>query len=583
MLSNVLLKSPLSLSLTFGFIFFLSGSIFLSLPEISGSSEAREAHIASTILRSDEWVLPKRNGIVPSKPPLYHWIAASIGKAVLPEGTTLIPPGIARLPSLIFASLILIGTVFVASTVGTLLGKGNPLHSGILAGTILALCYPFASVAMLSMVDMVYVGCSLTAVFVGLFYPGKKVLFYTFLALAVLGKGPIGLVIPFLCLGTVLICQPVPRKPLLDLFRPSFGWMVFMIVTFSWYGAAYLQGGEAFIQRQLFFENIERFTGGEKTNTQRWWYYFPQFLKFAFPWSLLFFWLAFKEIKEFWKKRVSLLLPPPNASLIGQRMLLTVALIVIVGLVMLSIPAGKRHIYLLPFYPFMAIFLGVRLYEALQRTYEKTSTVFISAVTLLYGTTLALTSWAVLNDSSEHTFTGETLTFIVSNRQIMYWVGGLGLLASSVAMQKKFLKERLLCAVGLAIPLTFFIIQFQFAIKAHFKDSASIAQEINRRFSDRKLYALKNTFDESLDPLLYYLGREVTLIDPESNTSLPLVDGVLITSGKDETTAQKEGWKTYQRYNALGDKLRGRIDRSIVVFLPSEAEVAKVLRANNDL
>ena len=42
--------------------------LFLGLPLIGGSSEAREAQVIDVILRENTWALPLRNGIVPSKP-----------------------------------------------------------------------------------------------------------------------------------------------------------------------------------------------------------------------------------------------------------------------------------------------------------------------------------------------------------------------------------------------------------------------------------------------------------------------------------------------------------------------------------
>src|SRR5262245_44549687 len=45
--------------------------------------EAREALVVWEIIHSGNWILPLRNGIeIPSKPPLYHWLAALTAKSM---------------------------------------------------------------------------------------------------------------------------------------------------------------------------------------------------------------------------------------------------------------------------------------------------------------------------------------------------------------------------------------------------------------------------------------------------------------------------------------------------------------------
>jgi 4-amino-4-deoxy-L-arabinose transferase-like glycosyltransferase len=563
------IKTPLLLSLAFGVLFFLSGVFFLGLPEISGSSEAREAHIASEILRSGEWILPRRNEVIPSKPPLYHWITAIVGKTVLPEGAMVIPPRIARAPSLFFASLILAGTVFAAFKIGTLLEQSNAISSGIASGVILALCYPFVSAATLSMVDMVYVGCSLSAVFIALFYPLYRVSFYIILACAVLGKGPIGLAIPLLCLGVVFIVNPLSRNSLINVARPSLGWVVFIVLVVSWYGAASVHGGEAFIRRQILFENIERFAGGENITIRKWWFYFPQFLKFAFPWSLFFFWLIIKEVRSFCHKRPSLSPEMSSSALMGKKLLQAFALVVLAGLVALSIPAGKRHIYLLPFYPFMAIFLGVRLNEFIHKSQHKIALILISIVATGYGLILSLSLWATKREISGSALIDESFAYIAKQHQLLLVVGALGLFASLLLIHKKFSPNRLLYVTCIAMPLIMCIVQLQFGVKSHLKGFYKAAHEINAYFPTQKLYAIKGTFDEELDPLLYYLGREVTLINPKQYLSTSFVNATLIALGKDEKLVESNQWKIFQRYSSIEDRVRGRTDRSIAIFVPT--------------
>src|SRR6185436_4916755 len=50
----------------------------LATPPIGHHAEAREGLVVQDILAHGHWILPRRNGELPSKPPLFHWIAAGI-------------------------------------------------------------------------------------------------------------------------------------------------------------------------------------------------------------------------------------------------------------------------------------------------------------------------------------------------------------------------------------------------------------------------------------------------------------------------------------------------------------------------
>src|SRR5690606_22756059 len=58
--------------------------------------------------------------------------------------------------------------------------------------------------------------------------------------------------------------------------------------TVPWYLFAFLAGRDAFVSRQLIFENIARFLGGEHVNSEPFWFYLESMVSKAAPWSLLF-------------------------------------------------------------------------------------------------------------------------------------------------------------------------------------------------------------------------------------------------------------------------------------------------------
>src|SRR5438067_12762768 len=68
--------------------------------DVYEGGEAREGLVVREMLRTGDWILPLWNGsVVPSKPPLFHWLAA--GAAALTGPRVTAPPLPA--PSLVLA------------------------------------------------------------------------------------------------------------------------------------------------------------------------------------------------------------------------------------------------------------------------------------------------------------------------------------------------------------------------------------------------------------------------------------------------------------------------------------------------
>jgi len=69
----------------------------LHAPPIEHHGEAREGLVVQAVVDRGEWILPRRNGELPSKPPLFHWLAAAATRAF---GFS---DGVVRLPSAVAA------------------------------------------------------------------------------------------------------------------------------------------------------------------------------------------------------------------------------------------------------------------------------------------------------------------------------------------------------------------------------------------------------------------------------------------------------------------------------------------------
>ena len=304
-------------------------------------AEPREATVVWEIVTTGEWILPLRNGaMVPSKPPLFHWLGAviSLTWGELNEFTI-------RLPSALLAIL----GVLLTYGAGTALWG---VEAGIIAALILGTSFEWVRAAITARVDMTLTVCMVCAFLFFLFvYRRQKaglresLLFFFLLGLATLAKGPVGALLPTLTVlvflwlrGDLHVLRQLHLVP---------GIVMLMLVAGSWYGLALWHGGQEFFTKQIMKENVLRFfaSGAAGAGHEHPFYYFVPYLFLGMaPWSFFF---------------------PPLAVFLYQRrrtwsqqgylyFLVWIATVFI----FYSIASSKRSVYILPIYPAVALLLG---------------------------------------------------------------------------------------------------------------------------------------------------------------------------------------------------------------------------------
>jgi 4-amino-4-deoxy-L-arabinose transferase-like glycosyltransferase len=106
-----------------------------------------------------------------------------------------------------------------------------------------------------------------------------------FCGIAVLAKGPVGVLLP----GLVIIAFLLLKGRLLDEVRRT-PWLpmlaLFCGVTLPWYAAATAVNGRGFLDHFLGFSNLERFTSVLYSHPGPPWFYLPWLLVLLLPWSL---------------------------------------------------------------------------------------------------------------------------------------------------------------------------------------------------------------------------------------------------------------------------------------------------------
>jgi 4-amino-4-deoxy-L-arabinose transferase-like glycosyltransferase len=320
----------------------------LRSPPIAAHGEAREGLVVQDIVARGEWVLPHRNGELPSKPPLFHWLAAGAAHVFGLSDASV------RSPSAVAAALMLLATyAFGAASGGRAAGW---LAAGALLGT-----YGFWEAAWQARVDMVFAACitiALVAFFAWYRSGGRLARAACYLAAggAVLAKGPAGAVLPALVVAVFVGRESWRRRaetggPLAHarlVRRRLWSWPLALLVLgvdLGWYALAFRRGGVEFLAVQLVHENVDRLVGrgvfGLHGGRSRF-ALLGELATDLVPWNLVLVWTAIAWLR--------------GARAAASERFLHAWWLVVVGV--FTAAYGKRDVYLLPLYPAIALLAG---------------------------------------------------------------------------------------------------------------------------------------------------------------------------------------------------------------------------------
>ena len=318
-------------------------SMLLLLPWLgetwfNSKGEPREAIVAVTMLQSGDWVLPLSFGSdMPYKPPLLAWMIAAA--AWLFNGGV-VNEYLSRLPSALAAiALIMAGFAWARRERGD--------RFAIVMSIVTLTCFEVFRAAMACRVDMVLTACMVIPVYIlyriredrrgkGKF--AQWLAAWALLTGAVLAKGPVGSLLPCMAMGIFFLFRGERFFP--TLLRMLSLALAAMLLPAVWYYAAWLRGGDAFLDLML-EENIGRLTGqmSYESHEQPFYYNFITLIAGCLPWTLMVL-MAATTLR---KARRTPLKP-------AGMLALTVAVAVVA---FYCIPSSKRSVYLLPAYPFV--------------------------------------------------------------------------------------------------------------------------------------------------------------------------------------------------------------------------------------
>jgi 4-amino-4-deoxy-L-arabinose transferase-like glycosyltransferase len=317
----------------------------------SSRGEPREALVAQAMVATNNWISPPAyDGAVPSKPPFSHWLMA--GSAVLFGELN---ESACRLPSAL-AFVLFMGAFFRFAA------RRTSQQTALLASGILLSSPEWLRAASSCRVDTI-LSTSMAGAVMALWgwedrgRRGYPLLAVMLLAVAALTKGPVGIVLPCAVYGLFRLTRDVLTvRSCVALSVQCAGIIVPVLMVVSlWYIAGYLERGEDFLQK-VWYENFQRFasTMEDEPHKHSVFYLWGVLLVGFLPWSLLWVCAAVRRWRDLTGSRAALALLERwrKASLVQQWT--TLAALVIVGF--FCIPSSKRGVYLLPAYPFIALY-----------------------------------------------------------------------------------------------------------------------------------------------------------------------------------------------------------------------------------
>lgn len=254
------------------------GSLFFrlgSLP-LSGADEPRYARIAEEMDESRDWITPALEGRPwLEKPPLYYWMTA-------PFYSVFDSPEVAARAGSALCALLAALTLFWLGAVV------HSTRAGLLAATVLLTSLGWVGFGRSASTDMPFTACFTVGMAIlgsalRLNLGWKSLAGYLFIGLAVLGKGPVALI---LAAGIVLFTWFVnERGDTLRKWHVGSGWIVTAAVAVPWFWLAFRENGFAFISIFFVNHNIARYVTDIHHHAQPFYYYLPVVLGLLFPWT----------------------------------------------------------------------------------------------------------------------------------------------------------------------------------------------------------------------------------------------------------------------------------------------------------
>jgi 4-amino-4-deoxy-L-arabinose transferase-like glycosyltransferase len=321
-----------------------------------GPDEPRYAQVAKEMALSGDFITPRLYGETWfEKPILYYWLTALTYK------TMGVSEFAARLPSAVAGLLGVLAVFWIG-------WRWISFQCGVTAGLILAASPLYFSLGRAASTDMLLTSMltlSLASLYLGLFEKSEAAQapagtskgiygFYGFLALAVLAKGPVGVV---LAASSLVVFVLLTRQfSLLGRIVSMRGGLLWAGLTLPWYLLCYRANGWPFVEEFILNHNLARFATDRFQHSQPFWFYLPVVFGGFFPW-------LFQLIRPAWQ-----LARKSERTSRRDRVDLLLWSWALVPLLFFSFSKSKLPAYVLPMVPALAL-LAAREWERVSESF----------------------------------------------------------------------------------------------------------------------------------------------------------------------------------------------------------------------
>lgn len=270
-----------------GFLFFYGLGSFGLL----GADEPRYAQVAREMLERRDWITPTLQG-KPwlEKPVLYYW------QAMLAYSVVGVTDRAARLPAAADAAFLILAVYLFLRR----FRPGSQLDGAL----ITAGCAGMIGFARAASTDMP-LAATFAVALLGWYawYESRRRLplavFYIFLALATLAKGPVAPVLG----GTILLVFAAVKRDWQALLRTLWipGVVLFLAIALPWYVAVQARN-PGFFRVFILEHNFARFSHDLYHHRQPFWFYLPVLLLALMPWTLWFVLAVGERVRLVWSE-----------------------------------------------------------------------------------------------------------------------------------------------------------------------------------------------------------------------------------------------------------------------------------------
>jgi 4-amino-4-deoxy-L-arabinose transferase-like glycosyltransferase len=266
-------RKQLAILFVLGLVLFFAGNAAIA---ITDPVESNYTLTAKEMLASGDYISPRIYGNYwYDKPVFFYWELIAAFQMF----------GINEFAARFFPAVF--GIIGLFMTYG-FARKIYDAKTGFFSALILATSFEYWLISKTVITDLtLFVFFNAVLIFFYIAYKGQNknyyYLCYLFAGLAVLTKGPIGILLPGFIV-TVFICI---RRDFAEVRRmkPVLGMLLFAVTGGSWYYMMYQLHGSAFVDTFLGIHNVLRATVSEHPRWDVWYYYTAIFFIGVFPWS----------------------------------------------------------------------------------------------------------------------------------------------------------------------------------------------------------------------------------------------------------------------------------------------------------